>query len=469
MGWRVKGILIGILILGALLRVRGIDNPLLDDQGWRQADTASMALNMVGHLGDFPDVLFPTLNYDGVGPQKVELEFPFLPYLLALTWTIVGSADVSGRIWAILFSLLTLWGVFEFGRRAFSVRVGILSAALYAVIPLTAYYGRVVMPEPVSQAFSIWALNAIMQWRDHPSKGSLLWASFMMSAAILAKLPQLMIFPVVLWMGFWPFRGKGKKMLQFSVGALFLPLLYYSWVHGGSGESSQFVSGIVSEQVVEGPEIFVDSLIKNLREGIGFPILALAGVGIFRITWAGLRARGEKQGVFGGVFLWGLITLLYLLVICIRIPLDYYLVPAVLLLVLCAGVALEPLDDIPAGVIGVLLISLLLVNFTFLYESKYQWDDRYLTQANWLREHTDQQDVLILSDSPPMTLYYAQRYGFRLISEEDNTAWEELQSLKGQYFIGLPDSRGAQFWNKVKETYPSVGPGIYRLEPVEGD
>lgn len=464
MGWRVRGVLVGILMLGALLRLKGLFNPLLDDQGWRQADTASMALNMLGHLGDFPDVLFPMLNYDGLGPQKVELEFPFLPYLLALTWKTLGWADVWGRVWAILFSLLTIGGVFEFGRRAFSIQVGILAAVLYAVIPLTVYYGRVVMPEPVSQAFSIWALNAIISWRNHPSRRNFLWTTLLMAAAILAKLPQLMIFPVVLCIGFWPFKGKGPKMIQFSILALFLPMLYYSWVHWGAGEASQFVSGIISEQVVEGPTIFMDSLLINLREGIGLPVLVLAGIGFVRVTWT---ARSENRGVLFGIILWYLISLLYLFIVCLRIPLDYYLVPLVLPVVICAGAALTLVDDIPAGVIGVLVISLLLLNHAFVYAPKYEWDERYLTQADWIRGRTQKKDVLILSDSPPMTLYYAQRYGIRLNSVKDNKAWEQLQQIQGNYLVGLPTSQRTEFWDRVKKTYPMVGPGIYRLIPLD--
>lgn len=52
------------------MRSRGILNPLLDDQGWRQADTASMAYHMLGKLTDVPQVWFPTLSYDGTVPTK---------------------------------------------------------------------------------------------------------------------------------------------------------------------------------------------------------------------------------------------------------------------------------------------------------------------------------------------------------------------------------------------------------------
>ena len=471
MGWRVKSVFWGILVLGALVRLIGVTNPLLDDQGWRQADTASMALNMLGHLGCFPDVLFPLLNYDGVGPQRVELEFPFLPYLLAITWTILGWADIWGRLWAISFSLLTLWGIFECGRLIFSERVGLWATAIYAVMPLTAYYGRVVMPEPVAQAFSIWALYFILLWRKEPSSKRLFLAALLMSAAILAKLPQLMIFPVAIVSGFRPIKGKLRAMLKYCLLALFLPMLYYSWVHSGAGEASQFVSGILSDQVLEDPKIFMTQLQNHLWEGFGFPLLLLAGVGFLRMVWVAIPRRivplqkpKDDYGGFLGIILWCLISLIYLGAICIRIPLDYYLVPVALPLVLCAGYALDVFEDIPGFVLGVLLVGLLLVSQTLVNAPKYTWDERYLVQATWIREHTKTEQILILSDSRPMTLYYAQRYGFRLKSVEDQKAWEELQAIPGNYLVALPGSRGEEFWNRVEAEYPQVGPGVYRIE-----
>ncbi len=471
MGWRVKGVFLGILFVGVLVRLKGISNPFLDDQGWRQADTASMALNMMGHLGSLPDVLFPMLNYDGSGPQKVELEFPFLPYLLAITWKVLGWADLWGRLWAIFFSFLTLVGVFGLGRLVFSERVGLWAAAFYAFMPLTTYYGRVVMPEPVAQAFSIWAVYSLLLWRKTPSSRRFILAAFLMSAAILAKLPQFIIFPVALVIGFWPLKGKLLKILLYSLLALFLPMLYYSWVHTGAGEASQFVSGILSDQVLEGPKFFVTQLRNHLWAGFGFPLILLAGAGFLRMAWVAIpheldffRIWEEGRGVFLGIILWCLISLIYIGVICTRIPLDYYLVPVTLPLVLSAGYALDFFEDIPGFVLGVLVVSLLLVSQTLNYAPKYSWDERYLSQAIWIRESIEKEKVLLLSDSQPMTLYYAQRYGFRLKSLEDQKAWEELLATPGDYLVALPNSRGEVFWNRVKAKYPQVGPGVYRLD-----
>ncbi|MEL1136454.1 glycosyltransferase family 39 protein [Desulfitobacterium sp. THU1] len=456
MGQRVKGLLVLILVVGVLLRLQGIENPYLDDQGWRQADTASMATNMLGHLGDFPDVLFPTLNYNGVGPQPVELEFPFLPYLLAWTWTIFGWNDLWGRLWAICFSILTMIGVYQFGKQTFSFRAGLWAAVFYAIMPLTTYYGRTVMPEPVAQAFSIWALIAVMHWRKKPSFICLLGASLLMSGAILAKLPQLMILPVALLLGFYPLR-EIKKMLTYSALSLILPVLYYSWVHMGAGESSQFVSGIMSFQVMGDQNNYGQNLFMNLKRGLGFPtLLSLMGLVIM------IRKESLKNNVHLAMILWAVVCSVYLGVICLRIPLDYYLIPIALPIALLAGVALDGGEQAPTIGVGVLIVCLLLTSQYTNYRPKYLWNEQVLTQAEWIREHTKKESVLILSDSPPMTLYYAQRYGYRLISPDDEQAWLDLHTLPGDYVVALPHSRGEEFWKRIEESFPKVGPGVYK-------
>lgn len=454
------------MLLGLLLRLRGVTNPYLDDQGWRQADTASMAINMLGHLSDFPQVFFPHLNYDGATPQAVELEFPFLPYLLAWTWTFLGWQDLWGRLWAIFFSLLTIWGIYELGKKAFSQGVGLWAAAIYAFLPLTTYYGRVVMPEPVAQAFSIWALVGIFIWRQKPSLPKLFLAAILMAGAILAKLPQLMIFLVALVLGFYPLKGRIVNLLSYTVLSLTGPMLYYTWVHRGAGAARQFVSGILSYQVLESQTNYVHILFSNLEKGMGLSLL-LVFAGLICAVGK-LKKKPSWNPALYGILLWLGISFIYLVVVCLKIPLDYYLVPVALPFSLLAGYALAQRQGLQRGrinlslLVGLLILGLLCFNQYWYYETKYNWDEGVLTQAEWIRMYTEEDSVLVLSGPEPMTLYYAQRCGYRLIRSDDQ-AWEELQTLPGDYLIALPNSRGEVFWQRVNDKFPEVGPGVYKL------
>jgi 4-amino-4-deoxy-L-arabinose transferase-like glycosyltransferase len=460
MGRGIKGlVLTGILISALLLRLKGINNPLLDDHAWRQADTAAMATHMSEQLTNFPGVFFPHLSYDGTVPQKVELEFPFLPYLLACTWSILGWSDVWGRLWSVLFSVLTVWGIYDLTGRIFSERVAFLASAIYAVMPLSVYFGRVIMPEPAAQFFSIWAFDLLWRWRSSPKFDKLLGAGLLLSAAVLAKLPQLMLFPVALFLGFWPLRRSAlRSMMIYSLLALFLPVVYYTWVHLGSEHNSQFVSGIFSGQVVQAKVFYWDELRENLgRSGFTFPVILLALTGGLRLVFSPSLARS-------GLVVWLLVCLLYIGIVCSRIPLDYYLVPVFPLAAILCAVALDIIYDIPGTVAGIIFVCLLCFYTVQTLVPKYSWDNSYLVQAEWIKQHTPAQSNIVLSDYFPMTFYYARRVGFRLLEADDRKALAQLDVLPAQYLVRLPMSeRKPQFWQIIADNYPEIGPGVYLL------
>ena len=460
MGRGIRRLLLFLILLVALgVRLRGITNPLLDDQAWRQADTASMSSHMLGHLTDIPRVFLPQLNYDGVTPQRVELEFPFLPYLLAWTWTLFGWTDIWGRLWSVGLSLVTVGGIYDLGRRMFTDRTGLMAAAIYALMPLSIYYGRVVMPEPMAQAWSIWALVMIWRWRSNQGESGSWKVGLLMAGAILAKLPQLMLFPVALLIGFFPLNTKRVgQLVRYSMIVLIPPVVYYLWVHSQVTPSSQFVSGILTGQVADTSNSEWKILIKNISRGFTNGFLLLSGAGIYRLIFFRSPARIV-------LLAWGGIALLYIGVVCVRIPLDYYLVPILPLVALLSAYALDRIDGLPGTVLGIILLVLISRGTYTNLTPKYQWDPEYLSQARWIKDHTETSSILVLSDPAPMTFYYAHRVGFRLTKVGDKEIPSKiLQQFPGDYFVHLPQSAHKElFWESVRRSYPEIGPGIFDL------
>ncbi|MBC2726796.1 glycosyltransferase family 39 protein [Desulfosporosinus sp.] len=448
-----------ILSIALLLRLRGIANPLLDDQAWRQADTASMATHMMGHLLNFPNVFLPKLNYDGVIPQNVELEFPFLPYLLAWTWTILGWSDLWGRLWSVTLSLVTIVGIYDLGRNMFNHRAGLFAAAIYSIMPLSIYYGRVVMPEPMAQAWSIWALAMAWRWRIKQEEKGIWKIALLMAAAVLAKLPQLMLFPVAVLLGFWPLKnGRVRQLIQYSIIVLIPPIVYYLWVHYNVSSSSQFVSGILTGQVANSTNLDWKLLTRNIQRGFTVLVLVLSGGGLLRLFFSPSPVRFA-------LLTWGAIGSLYIGLVCASIPLDYYLVPVLPLVALLSAYALDWMASLPGTVLGIVILVLIYKSSYADLTPKYQWNQEYLTQARWIKEHTPTSSILVLSDPPPMTFYYAQRVGFRLINKiNQETPSKVLEKFQGDYLVHLPRSgQNEQFWKKVEESYPEIGPGVFDL------
>lgn len=460
---RVRHLLLFVILLLALfLRLKGVTNPLLDDQAWRQCDTASIATHMMGRLTDFPRVFLPELNYDGVVPQIVELEFPFLPYLLAWVWSIFGWADIWGRLLTITLSLVTVLGIYDLGRHIFTDRAGLFAAAIYAFMPLSVYYGRVIMPEGVAQAWSIWALALTWRWKNSNQEKGIWGVALVMSGAILAKLPQLMLLPVALLMGFYPLKLKQLgKVVYYCALVLILPVAFYLWVHFNVAPSSQYISGILTEQVAGSTNSDLLSLENNLRQGFSAGLLSISFVGLTRL----FLVRSPVRVPF---LVWGGIILLYIELVCAHIPLDYYLVPALPLIALLSAYALDGIPDVPGSVCFFLVLVLISLSCYNNLTPKYQWNPEYLIQAKWIEQHTPPASILILSDSPPMTFYYSKRVGFRLnnVSDESNPI-QQIEQIPGDYLVRLPQSEHKElFWEKIGLRYQEVGPGVFELKKL---
>jgi hypothetical protein len=146
------------------------------------------------------------------------------------------------------------------------------------------------------------------------------------------------------------------------------------------------------------------------------------------------------------------------------------LVPILPLVALLSAYALDWIDFLPGTVLVMLFLVLIHLESYAYLTPKYYWNEEYLTQARWIKDHTSASSILVLSDPPPMTFYYANRVGFRLITIEDEAVPSViLHKFPGDFFVHLPQSAHKElFWEKVRNSYPEIGPGVFDLrEPSE--
>ena len=104
-----------LLLSGLALRLIGLDEPLIDQQAWRQTDTAAIARNF---LDEGYDLLRPRVDWRGISSGVVETNFPLYPYLVACLYGVAGGAsEWLGRLLSALFSSLAAVPVYALGRR----------------------------------------------------------------------------------------------------------------------------------------------------------------------------------------------------------------------------------------------------------------------------------------------------------------------------------------------------------------
>src|SRR2546422_8641944 len=181
-------ILLAILLLALGLRLYHVTYRYLDHNSWRQTDTAAIARNF--SRGGF-NILRPELDMFGPGRTVVELELQITPFLTALLYTIWGIQDWVGRVIPILFSLGSIVYFYHLVSLHFGQRRGLLSAFVFAILPLNVYFTRVLMPESAAMFFAIAAVYHFSVYlREETSLQYALAVGFA-ALAYLAKLTNL--------------------------------------------------------------------------------------------------------------------------------------------------------------------------------------------------------------------------------------------------------------------------------------
>lgn len=157
----LRRILFVVILLSIAVRFVNIDATVICWHSWRQADTAALGRNF-HDSGE--GILFPRVDWGGDG--HVETEFEAYTYLVSLMYGIFGVHEEIGRLISVLFSILAIAGVYFLARRFYGANVGLIASALYAVLPLTMFYGRAFMPESMRLSLIIWGLHFFDRWRE---------------------------------------------------------------------------------------------------------------------------------------------------------------------------------------------------------------------------------------------------------------------------------------------------------------
>lgn len=226
-------LLAGILLLGFLVRLYKVNNPIADWHSWRQADTAAVTRNYVSNginllLPKYDDI--SSIQSKIFNPEGYRMvEFPFYNAISAVIAKQFPSQSLEfwSRIVTIMCAVTTAFFLYLIGKRYFNWQIGLFASFFYLFIPFNIYFTRVILPDPMGVMFGVIAIWAI-------------GVNFYLSAIFFAMM--LLIKP---YLGFYllpiiylaDFRKNWKKFILYCVIA-FLPFLAWrAW-------ESKFPEGI---------------------------------------------------------------------------------------------------------------------------------------------------------------------------------------------------------------------------------
>ena len=220
-----------ILALGLALRCLYFTAPYGDAHRWRQIENLSVAwIFETGSLNPF----YPQAIWGGLRDGYVEMEFPLVPFVLAVAWRMFGESDAFGRLIGIASSLVLIAAIYELGRELFGRAVGRGAALLLAVSPTAVFFGRVPMTDTPMIACST---LAILGYTKYFASGSTQWAAIGAAAAAMAwlsKIPSVLILgpiAILAWQARgWRFWRDRTFMIGLAVAALVTAAWYvHAW------------------------------------------------------------------------------------------------------------------------------------------------------------------------------------------------------------------------------------------------
>ena len=182
-----------LLVLGLLVRLYKINNPIADWHSWRQADTASVTRNYV-NLG--LNLLYPKYHdiskiqtgyFNKEGLRLVEFPVFNLFHYLLVKLLPEYSLDVLGRFTSVIFSIFSSFFLFLIGKRFLGKWGGLLSCFFFLFLPFNIYFSRVILPEPLCIFFSLFSLWLFIRYIDSEKVLYLFSSGIIFSLALLIK------------------------------------------------------------------------------------------------------------------------------------------------------------------------------------------------------------------------------------------------------------------------------------------
>ncbi|MDH3255521.1 MAG: glycosyltransferase family 39 protein, partial [Acidobacteriota bacterium] len=216
----------GIVLLAAVLRFVHIDAQPVGHHGWRQADTAAVARNFheQGYRLFRPQI-------DWAIPGYVEMEFPLYPWVVSLAYGALGEHIALARMLSAVASVVSVLFVFLLVKRILGDDEALWAAGLWAILPLSIYFGRATMPESWMLAFSIAGVYQFSRWVERSSLTLLLTSAVCIALACLLKPTSLYLGLPLLWLA-WRQYGPAlfaRWQLWLFAAVITIPVAAWYW------------------------------------------------------------------------------------------------------------------------------------------------------------------------------------------------------------------------------------------------
>lgn len=427
-----------VVALALLLRLYKIDNPIADWHSWRQADTASVTrvMNQEGInllLPRYQDISsIPSGKPNPNGYRMVEWPLYNLLHLAVYRLDPSLGIDQAGRLTSVIASLISLVFLYLVVRKLSGRLPALLTAFLFAVLPFSVYYSRVVLPEPLMTALFLISFYLFLFNR----RLTLTFSAVFLALAILVK-PYALFFSLPYFYWWWVNRQHSKIslwwLLFFGVIAITPLAAWRLWIE-------QFPAGIpASAWLYNNLGIRLRPAWFRWLFGVRYGNLILGYWGILPFG-LGLLSLKKTAGWVYRLLLLGVLT--YLIVFAGgNVQHDYYqaiTLPAIAIILAFGFIALLKQTNLTNRItgVGLAVFCLLLMLGLSWYEIKgyYQINNPAIVEAGREADRLLPKDAKVIASYNGDTafLYQTNRFGWPAITTDLKTM---LGEAKNVYYV----------------------------------
>ncbi len=422
-----------IFILFLFLRLIGITNELNDYHHFRQTYTASFAKYFYENGFDLFNPNLSIINYKNIS------EFQIFPFLVALLYKIFGFHDYLGRVLSLIFSIGTFFVFYWLVELYFNKLVANIALIFLTILPLSIFYSRVFMLEPMMLFLSVSMLYTFSRYLEDENLIFFVISIVCTSLTLLIKIPTIyMLLPILFLMinknGFrFLFQISNYIYGFFSI----LPAVYWYFIHNKIFPKNSIVDERIINlyygsdawdyylQLMKVPGTWESIYLKSIAEyHLAIIVFIFFLLGLY-LYFKGLFIQNNKIYLYSSkiwlFFYWFIgFNFFILAFIAPNLAHEYYQLPIVLPCIVIASyfvaVILNYNNKIYNIIIYILILSILPFS-AFKLKARLTQDTFYNQFSEYVKKYTKKESLIIVVDNTPRTevFYFSDRNGFQLI------------------------------------------------------
>ncbi len=400
-----------ILVVAFIIRIsfmtyaplRGWDETVYLNLG-KQLSTAPLHYSLLeSGWNDYIPTNEPIYSSPNIGFRA-----PLLPYALALLYFLNLSFLINFLV--PIFATASVYLIFKLGRDLFNERVGLYAAALFALVPLHAYFSGRVLTDTFVVFFILLTANSFWQGFERGRPKHKVLFGFTLALALLARYTTLWIAPI--FVIYILMRDKSLKILKdkylwLSISVFLLTLLpwfvygnvYYQNILGG------FIHGFKAAHYWGGRQSawFFFTQWWSMFSAVG---IIFVGALVYV-----LREKRFKQPEIIFLLIWSVVFL----ILAMQMPHkeERFILPLLPAITMLSGYGLANLRRHKRSIVVIVFMVLAYSNGSWIYakyENAHAVDNACFARGNnFLARQEEGEDSVVVTNQSPIVYYYTEK------------------------------------------------------------